>query len=170
MTHPTPHHIPTTNGYSRYECVKSCINSFDSDDPELVENGVKCRCRQLDFQPRSVTKPVCSPWKSVGNCNATGRAHQCMSECHDSCTQDRLDIKKTSLNIDKQVLQGLLGGNLTDSELAWFIENHTVVHIAYHGSEYTEINQYFLMKFGTLMSNFGGMLGLLLGASVLTVL
>ncbi len=167
-----PHRVcEATKGYTQGDCYNLCMNSSDSDQ-EHVENDGECRCLQIGFQPRNMTKPVCSPWKSAQNCNdiSGSRANQCYAGCPYSCEVDRLDIQKTSLNIDNQVLAGLLGGNLSDSELAWFIEKHSIVRIVYHGGEYTEISQYFVVNFGTLMSKLGGLIGLLLGASVLTVL
>ncbi len=93
----------------------------------------------------------------------------CINACLAECEMQKYCIRSVSSAFDALAVSRLLGGNLSKEELESFMSTHSIVHVAFEHFEFTEVIQYFPVTLGTLMSNLGGLLGLLLGGSVLTL-
>ncbi len=112
---------------------------------------------------------MCSPWDLQQPYSSTQKAAGCLEACQLECKLEKFDVRSIPMAFDEKAVSRLLGGNYSDAELKRFMSTHSIVHVAFGHLEYTEVIQYFPMTLGTLMSNVGGLFGLLLGGSVLTL-
>ncbi len=126
------------------------------------------KCQRFGLHDQSKDKPVCSPWDLQPN-NMAQNTLGCLAVCPADCELDKFDARSIPMAFDEKAVSGLLGGNLSDIELEQYMSTHSIVHVSFDRFEYTEVVQYFPMTLGTLMSNVGGLFGLLLGGSVLTL-
>ncbi len=149
-----------SSNYSQSACFKACNDASSS---------TRCTCQRFGLHALNKRIPVCSPWDIVHYCPFAASGEKCRNMCPAGCTVNKYEVHTTSMDFDKKVLTKLLGGNRSTENLEWFVENHSVIHVAYTQFEITEITQYFALSAGTLLCNFGGLFGLFLGGSVLTV-
>ncbi len=118
---------------------------------------------------RNKDREVCSPWDLQQTNTLSVNPVKCFYTCPKECESEKYSIRSVSSAFDAQAVSRLLGGSISKVELEWFMSTHSIVHVAFEQFEYTEVIQYFPLTLGTLMSNVGGLLGLLLGGSVLTL-
>ncbi len=142
-------------------------NFFEKSPTDIGSTGLS-KCQRFGLHDQSKDKPVCSPWDLQPN-NITENMVRCLAACPTECEFDKFDVRSTPMAFDEKAVSELLGGNVSDVELEQYMSTHSIVHMSFDHFEYTEIVQYLPMTLGTLMSNVGGLFGLLLGGSVLTL-
>ncbi len=153
--------------YSFYGCYIPCMNKDD-----------KCECEQLDSHLfKTPDRPVCSPWEAH-KCReqseknlSLSRAAECEKKCPQPCTTEKFESKIVQASIDPKML-GVFLRNQQFADIGdakEYVNSFAMVRVSYEQLEYTEIRQKFAMSITDLMSNFGGLFGLFLGGSVLSV-
>ncbi len=127
------------------------------------------QCQPFGMHDRNKDREVCSPWDLQQSNRFSYNPMGCFNACPKECETEEYSIRSVSSAFDAQAVSGFLGGNIGKVELEWFMSTHSIIHVAFEKFGYTEVIQYFPLTLGTLMSNVGGLLGLLLGGSVLTL-
>ncbi len=136
---------------------------------KCMKNRLDCFCERFGSSNER-RKPICSPWE-LSKC--TPEKDDTFSSCFDTCLEpchtERLNIRTRTLDFDPVLLsfKPQFLGNLS---LESFMSKRAIIEIAYEKMEYTEIRQFFAMTEVGLVSNMGGIMGLLLGGSMLTLI
>ncbi len=145
------------------------VTNICQNSPQDLGNDNASKCQRFGMHDRNKFQRVCSPWDLPKVSKSSYNPLECINDCPVQCEIEEFDVRSIPMAFDDIAVSRLLGGNLTDVELQGFMATHSVVHVAFNSFRYTEITQYFPLTLGTLMSNVGGLFGLLLGGSVLTL-
>ncbi len=164
VSNPPKFYCKDDPAYSESKCYRECTSR-----PMIKA----CNCSMIDLGlgKRKTCTPCglleCNQKPEMLNVTSKSLLAQCEPECPLACQQGRYSITPTHAPFSRVLLTHQWKNDTRVEEL---MNHRAVLELVYDKMDYTEVRKFFSMTPRTLLSNFGGVLGLFLGASFISLI
>jgi len=155
--------------YRQSDCIEFCKQKW------IIQ---ECKCFSTYFiMPKNMSLYGPCNNKTEMNCTkmffnlGNNVVDKCFSDCPLECDFVQYDLRSSSLDYPSKEYFNRIKNDMTppDMSLSEYRETHLVLNVYFASQEYTEIRETPKMSPFDLISNLGGVLGIFLGLSIITL-